>query len=75
MLEPGTKTLGPALGKLERSVRIYPALRIGFDKLYSFTNDESGIRHALLWTNRWRRSMRPMPSICSVPVRRLCRLD
>lgn len=48
VLEPGTKTLGPALGKLERSVRIHPALRIGFDKLYSFANDESGIRHALL---------------------------
>jgi hypothetical protein len=48
VLEPEAKTLGPALSKLEKSVRIHPALRNGFSNLYGFTNDEEGIRHALL---------------------------
>jgi hypothetical protein len=48
VLEPEANTLGPALSKLEKSVRIHPALRTGFSNLYGFTNDEKGIRHALL---------------------------
>jgi hypothetical protein len=48
VLEPEAKTLGPALAKLGKSVRIHPALRNGFSNLYGFTNDEEGIRHALL---------------------------
>jgi hypothetical protein len=48
VLEPEAKTLGPALAKLEKSVRIHPALRNGFSNLYGFTNDEEGIRHAQL---------------------------
>jgi hypothetical protein len=48
VLERDTKTLGPALSKLENSVRIHPALRTGFSNLYGFTNDEKGIRHPLL---------------------------
>jgi hypothetical protein len=48
VLEPGTQTLGPALSKLEKSVRIHPALAKGFSSLYGFTSDEKGIRHALL---------------------------
>jgi hypothetical protein len=48
VLEPDAKTLGPALSKLEKSVRIHSALRTGFSNLYGFTNDESGIRHALI---------------------------
>jgi hypothetical protein len=34
--------------KLEKSVRIHPALGKGFGSLYGFTSDEKGIRHALL---------------------------
>jgi hypothetical protein len=47
-LEPSANTLPPALAKLEKSVRIHPALRTGFGNLYGFTSDEKGIRHALL---------------------------
>ena len=47
-LEPAAQTLGPALSKLEKSVRVHPALRNGFANLYGFTSDEKGIRHALL---------------------------
>jgi hypothetical protein len=48
VLAPGGQTLGPALSKLEKSVRIHPALGRGFGSLYGFTSDEKGIRHALL---------------------------
>ena len=48
VLEPGANTLAPALSKLEKSLRIHPALRNGFGNLYGFTSDEKGIRHALL---------------------------
>lgn len=48
VLEPGAQTLGPALSKLGKSVRIHPALGKGFGSLYGFTSDEKGIRHALL---------------------------
>jgi hypothetical protein len=48
ILAPGAQTLGPALSKLEKSVRIHPALRKGFGNLYGFTSDEKGIRHELL---------------------------
>jgi hypothetical protein len=48
VLEPSANTLPPALGKLEKSVRIHPALRTGFSNLYGFTSDEKGVRHALL---------------------------
>jgi hypothetical protein len=47
-LEPEAQKLGPALSKLEKSVRVHPALRKGFGSLYGFTSDEKGIRHALL---------------------------
>jgi hypothetical protein len=48
VLEPGAQKLGPALSKLEKTVRIHPALGKGFSSLYGFTSDEKGIRHALL---------------------------
>jgi hypothetical protein len=48
VLAPEAQTLGPALSKLEKLVRIHPALRNGFSNLYGFTSDEKGIRHALL---------------------------
>ena len=43
------KTLHPALSSLERAgVLNHRALKDAFNKLYGYTNDESGIRHALL---------------------------
>ena len=41
-------TLGEALKVLEKSGKIHPALRDGFLKLYGYTSDEQGIRHAML---------------------------
>ena len=43
------KTLGDALKSLEKNgIKIHPALKGGFLKLYGFTNDEEGIRHSLI---------------------------
>ena len=43
------KTLGPALKSLEKEgVLNHRALQGGFSKLYGYTSDENGIRHALL---------------------------
>lgn len=44
----GAKTLGDALGALEKKAYVHPALKKGFSSLYGFTSDEKGIRHALL---------------------------
>lgn len=41
-------TLSTALKKLEDKVDLHPALRQAFDKLYGYTSDADGIRHALL---------------------------
>src|SRR5262249_40984524 len=43
-------TLGQALGKIESStkVKIHSALKDAFSKMYGYTNDAEGIRHALL---------------------------
>jgi len=41
-------TLGDALKVLEKARTIHPALREGFSKLYGYTNDAEGIRHAML---------------------------
>lgn len=43
-------TLGDALNIIEKSVKvdIHPALKDSFKKLYGYTNDADGIRHALL---------------------------
>ncbi|MFG6609521.1 AbiJ-NTD4 domain-containing protein [Sulfitobacter sp. 1A12057] len=46
-IEPSAKTLGAALATLERSGYIHGSLKDGFKKLYGYTNDEDGIRHAL----------------------------
>ena len=49
MLDPKAKTLGEALNSLERSGLLkHPALKEAFSKLYGYTSDEQGIRHALL---------------------------
>ena len=42
------RTLGPALKSLEKAGMLkHPALKEAFAKLYGYTNDEQGIRHAL----------------------------
>ena len=42
------KTLKPALDSLSQKVPLHPAFKEGIEKLYGYTNDEKGIRHALL---------------------------
>lgn len=41
-------TLGDALKTIEKSGHLHPALKEGFLKLYGYTSDEQGIRHAML---------------------------
>lgn len=48
MLAPGSKGLGVALAKLEKSQSIHGALRSGFGQLYGYTSEEGGIRHPML---------------------------
>jgi hypothetical protein len=48
VLEPSANLLSTALRKLEKSAYIHPAMKDGFDKLYAYTNDEQGVRHARL---------------------------
>ena len=49
LLDPqASKTLGPALSSLERRRTLHPALKSAFSQLYGYTNQEQGIRHALL---------------------------
>ncbi len=47
-IDPEAKTLGPALKSLERNGYLHGSLKSAFEKLYGYTNDEGGIRHALL---------------------------
>ena len=41
-------TLAPALKSLERHGALHPTLKNAFSKLYGYTSDQQGIRHALL---------------------------
>ena len=41
-------TLGEALKVLEKGGKLHVALKDGFSKIYGYTNDEHGIRHAML---------------------------
>lgn len=41
-------TLGDALKAIEKNDQLHPALKEGFLKLYGYTSDEQGIRHAML---------------------------
>lgn len=41
-------TLGPALSAVEKKIPLHATLKEGFHKLYGFTSDASGIRHALM---------------------------
>ena len=40
-------TLGQLIKKLEQKIGLHPALGKAFNKLYGYTSDEGGIRHAL----------------------------
>ena len=44
-ITPKARTLDPALDKMGR---LHPALREAFSKLYGYTSDEKGVRHARL---------------------------
>ncbi|WP_430966724.1 AbiJ-NTD4 domain-containing protein [Spongiimicrobium sp. 2-473A-2-J] len=48
IIEPTENTLGKALNKLNKSKKINNTLKAGFEKLYAYTNDKNGIRHALM---------------------------
>ena len=41
-------TLGDALKILERNEKLHPALKEAFSKMYGYTSDAQGIRHALM---------------------------
>jgi hypothetical protein len=45
--DPTANTLAPALKALEEKGYIHGSLKAAFAKLYGYTNDERGIRHAL----------------------------
>lgn len=47
-LDPAARTLGQALKPLRADRTLHPALRAGLEKLYGYTCDEQGVRHALL---------------------------
>lgn len=48
-LDPdAAKTLGPALAALEKRGALHSALKGAFNKLYGYTSNEQGVRHALL---------------------------
>ncbi len=48
-LAPGTKSLGPALSTLDKQGYLHGSLRGAFDKLYGYSSDQEGIRHALVF--------------------------
>lgn len=41
-------TLGQLIKKLESEIDLHPALKDAFSKLYGYTSDQGGIRHALM---------------------------
>jgi hypothetical protein len=41
-------TFKDALNKIKKRHKIHPSLESGFNKIYSYTSDEKGIRHALI---------------------------
>lgn len=48
IIEPSENTLGKALNKLDKKQKINSTLKGGFERLYAYTNDKNGIRHALM---------------------------
>ncbi len=47
-LAPEARDLGPALDALQSRGYIHKAMRDGFVKLYGYTSNEKGVRHALI---------------------------
>ena len=48
-LDPkASNALSSALASLEKRASLHPALKSAFTKLYGYTSNEQGIRHALL---------------------------
>jgi hypothetical protein len=41
-------TLSPALNAVEKKTKLHPSLKEAFQKLYGYTSDAQGIRHALI---------------------------
>ena len=41
-------TLADGLKEMKKSVEMHPALLAGFEKIYAYTSDEDGIRHAIV---------------------------
>jgi hypothetical protein len=50
-LAPGTDTLGAALAALERQGHLHGSLKAAFNALYGYSNNEEGVRHALVFTD------------------------
>jgi hypothetical protein len=48
VLKSNSGTLGQMLKKLDEAVHMHPAIKEAFSKLYGYTSDKGGIRHALL---------------------------
>ncbi|MDH3236618.1 MAG: hypothetical protein OEQ29_24125 [Alphaproteobacteria bacterium] len=44
----GKDSLGKALKAIREKIGIHPSLEAGFQKIYGYTSDEGGNRHALL---------------------------
>ena len=47
-IEPSQNTLGKALNKIETKGKLNSTLKTSFEKLYAYSNDKGGIRHALM---------------------------
>lgn len=45
-------TLGQLVKRLEDEIGLHPALKTAFSSLYGYTSDESGIRHALIESDK-----------------------
>ncbi len=50
-LATDTDTLGAALKVLERRGHLHGALKSAFEKLYGYTSDQEGVRHALVFSD------------------------
>lgn len=51
-LAPGAKTFQDALKELEARGHLHTALKQGFNKIYGYTSDEDGIRHAVVFEDK-----------------------
>ena len=51
-LAPGTSTLGDALKLIEKKQHLHGSLKSAFEKLYGYSCDEKGVRHALVFEGK-----------------------